>query len=701
MAIQKLFSWSDLWRRVFFVASVALFILWPLSLSAQNTENSRTLPPLKITEGWQYRVGNSPLDENGLPLWIYQNLNSLEWKPTSSTSQFPLDEGENMLWLRVPLPEETRNNPTVFLPRVYLNLEVYFESELIYSYGELRQSHSNRYSAFVPHQVFLPENYQGKFLFLRIYTGTPTINGIEGTVLLGSPEELLVHAIKRNLLQIFVGIFCIFIGLFSILLYLDPSIRGAFAPLIFGFFSFAIGVTFLALSYPVLHVIRAPVFWYWALFLAFLIFPPALLAFVDQVIGSGYKNFIRRLWQFHLIILVVAIGLELLIKTPMPLWMEYLRILWFFDCVIIVAAGVYASIKGRIEARVFTIGIAFFSIFAIRDIFSGGKGPPLMPFGTAIFIIMLGYILYRRFTESGRRLKVYANKLEEKSEKLEEAKAQLEEYSFTLEQKVEERTREVKEKQAQLVQSSKMAALGSLVAGVAHEINTPVGAINSMHNTLMRAVEKIRSDIEDCLEETQKERERIRSSLEVIDDANKVIQSGTERVIDIVKRLRSFARLDEADLKDADLNEGLEDTLTIIHHQIKHDITVAKNYGDIPKISCFPGRLNQVFLNLLINAKQAIEGEGTITISTYAKNNKVYVEIKDTGKGIAREHLGKIFDPGFTTKGVGVGTGLGLSICFQIIQDHQGEILVESEVDKGSAFTVILPTDLAKRLESD
>ncbi|MGB6864736.1 MAG: ATP-binding protein, partial [Candidatus Aminicenantaceae bacterium] len=317
------------------------------------------------------------------------------------------------------------------------------------------------------------------------------------------------------------------------------------------------------------------------------------------------------------------------------------------------------------------------------------------------FIILLGYILYRRLTENSRRLKVYAKELEEKSERLVEAKVQLEEYSRTLEQKVEERTREVKEKQAQLVQSSKRAALGSLVAGVAHEINTPVGAINSMHNTLMRAVEKVKDDIEDCLKDTQKEYARIHSSLEVVDNANKVIQAGTERVIDIVKRLRSFARLDEAELKDADINEGIEDTLTIIHHQIKHEITVVKNYGDIPRISCFPGRLNQVFLNLLINARQSIEDKGTITISTYAKNNKVYVEIKDTGKGIAREHLAKIFDPGFTTKGVGVGTGLGLSICYQIIQDHHGEILVESDAGKGTTFTVILPTDLEKKLETN
>lgn len=691
---------TGLRRRIILCGIISLFFLLPFCRRGQILQETGSLPTVKLTEGWEYRRGDSPFDEDGVPLWTYEDLESRDWKPTSITTQLFGNREENVLWLRVPLPEGNWDSPTVYVPRVYLNLEVYLEKEKIYSFGKFKPSHENRFSAFVPHRIFLPDGFQGKFLFFRVYSDLYKINGIEGYVLLGSREELLFHIIEQDILQVFVGVFCIFIGLFSILIYLDPNIRGAFAPLIFGFFSASIGMTFIALSSSVLVVVRAPEFWYWALFLAFLIFPPALLAFVDQVIGPGYKKFIRRLWQFHLIILVGAVGLEILAKSPMPLWMEYLRYLWSFDCLIIVAAGIYSAIKGRFAARVFTLGIAFFSVFALHDIFLGGRGPILMPVGTLIFIILLGYILYRRLTESGRRLKIYAMELEKNSEKLEEAKAQLEEYSHTLEQKVEERTREVKEKQTQLIQSSKMAALGSLVAGVAHEINTPVGAINSMHNTLMRAMEKVKRDIEDCIKETHRRHENIRSSLVLIDDANKVIQSGTERVIDIVKRLRSFARLDEAELKDADINEGIEDTLTMIHHQIKHEITVIRDYGEIPKIPCYPGRLNQVFLNLLINARQAIQGKGEITISTYAKNNKVYVEIKDTGKGIAREHLAKIFDPGFTTKGVGVGTGLGLSICYQIIEDHHGDILVESEVGKGTTFTVILPTDLEKRLQT-
>ena len=154
-------------------------------------------------------------------------------------------------------------------------------------------------------------------------------------------------------------------------------------------------------------------------------------------------------------------------------------------------------------------------------------------------------------------------------------------------------------------------------------------------------------------------------------------------------------------MNTVNIHEGLEDTLTLIHHEIKHNITVTKNFSDIPPISCFPGQLNQVFLNLLINCKQAIKGKGTIDLTTYARDNKVYVVIKDSGVGIPKETIAKIFDPGFTTKGSGVGTGLGLSICYQIIQDHRGKIEVESEVGKGSTFTIILPMNLDNILKKE
>ena len=255
---------------------------------------------------------------------------------------------------------------------------------------------------------------------------------------------------------------------------------------------------------------------------------------------------------------------------------------------------------------------------------------------------------------------------------------------------------ELRETQSQLVQSEKMASLGNLVAGIAHEINTPIGAINSMHDTLMRAVEKLKDTLASTFPKEYNENRAMQTSLKVILDANRVIATGTERVTGIVRSLRRFARLDEAELKEVDIHEAIDNTLPLVHHDLKNRIEVVKEYGDIPPIVCYPSRLNQVFLNLLVNASHAIEGNGEIRIRTFLQDDRVRVSIQDSGVGIPQENLDKVFDPGFTTKGVGVGTGLGLSICYQIVQDHRGKIQVKSEVGKGTTFTVILPTDLSE-----
>ena len=253
--------------------------------------------------------------------------------------------------------------------------------------------------------------------------------------------------------------------------------------------------------------------------------------------------------------------------------------------------------------------------------------------------------------------------------------------------------------QSQLVQSEKMAALGMLVAGVAHEINTPIGAIHSTHDTMVRAFERLTDQLRARLPDAYERDQELHNTLRVMQDSCRILETGSNRVATIVRRLRSFARLDEAEIKLADIHDGLEDTLALIRHQLKDRIEVVKRFSAIEPIACYPGRLNQVFLNILMNAVQALPGPGRITVTTFQRDNQIHIAIQDNGCGIAPQHLEKIFDPGFTTKGVGVGTGLGLSICYQIMQDHHGEIRVESELGKGTTFTLILPTDLEKRLE--
>jgi PAS domain S-box-containing protein len=251
--------------------------------------------------------------------------------------------------------------------------------------------------------------------------------------------------------------------------------------------------------------------------------------------------------------------------------------------------------------------------------------------------------------------------------------------------------RELRDTQSALVQSEKMASLGNLVAGVAHEINTPVGSINSNGDVMVRALGKLRGLLDLAPSEVRENRELTRT-LSVLENIGEVNQTACERIVRIVRSLRNFARLDEAERKTVDLHEGLESTLTLVHHELKNRIEVVRDYGEIPEVECFPNQLNQVFMNMLVNASQAIHGNGTITIKTSVHgDDHVTISFLDTGVGIEPENLNKIFDPGFTTKGVGVGSGLGLSICYKIVEEHGGRIDVTSKIGRGTMFTVTLP----------
>ena len=219
-----------------------------------------------------------------------------------------------------------------------------------------------------------------------------------------------------------------------------------------------------------------------------------------------------------------------------------------------------------------------------------------------------------------------------------------------------------------------MASLGQLVAGIAHEINTPVASIKSNNEILAKISSKIeQEDIKDMF-----------SQINFID------KEAIDRISKIVTSLKKFVRLDEAELQEADINKEMDLTLEIIRHETKNKVEIEKHYGQIPLIKCYPNMLNQVFTNILVNACQAIKEKGKIVITTEYENNVLTIKIKDNGKGIPKEDLNKIFTVGYTTKGVGVGTGLGLAISQKIIAKHNGEIHVTSEVGVGTEFIITI-----------
>ncbi len=251
---------------------------------------------------------------------------------------------------------------------------------------------------------------------------------------------------------------------------------------------------------------------------------------------------------------------------------------------------------------------------------------------------------------------------------------------------LEKAFKEIKDTQAQLVQSEKMASIGQLVAGVAHEINTPLGSINSNLGMFQKCTKKLTG-----FDFNNSSKNEINRILKLMENMNTVNLEATRRINKIVKSLKNFARLDEAKRKKVNVHDGINDTLMLINHEIKNRIAIKKEYGDIPEIACYPDLLNQVIMNILVNSYQSIKDKGEITIKTLNEEKNLVISIKDNGIGISKENLSKIFDPGFTTKGVGVGTGLGLSICYQIIQKHKGKITVKSELNQGSEFKILLP----------
>ncbi len=268
----------------------------------------------------------------------------------------------------------------------------------------------------------------------------------------------------------------------------------------------------------------------------------------------------------------------------------------------------------------------------------------------------------------------------------------------------------LRQSELQLMQAEKMSSLGQMVAGVAHEVNTPLGYVKSNLQLLLDAQKELQSLL--ALHQNLKDQILHGSSTAVaklLDEIEAKSETATlhtevekmclnsldgiERIQDLVSSLKNFSRLDEADFKQTDLNENIESTLKIAAHLIREKgIKVEKDFGNLPEIAAYPAQLNQVFLNLITNAVQAITHEkGKISISTKKQGEHIVVKVSDNGTGIKPEHLNKIFEPFFTTKDIGKGTGLGLSIVYKIVEKHRGRISVESTVGKGSIFTVELP----------
>jgi len=345
-----------------------------------------------------------------------------------------------------------------------------------------------------------------------------------------------------------------------------------------------------------------------------------------------------------------------------------------------------------------------------------------MQVGTAIEVTLLSLALADRINifklekersqeEVVRALQENERIIREQNEMLE---AKVNQRTFELKNTNDELTttlEDLKQTQSQLVESEKMASLGQLTAGIAHEINNPINFVTSNINPLKRDIDMVFDALtiietvglsDSPIADKKKQIQEYKDDLDFdyltteINHLINGINEGANRTAEIVKGLRIFSRLDEDDLKRADINEGLESTM-IIANNLLSKIKITRNYGDLPPVECYPGKLNQVFLNLLSNAAYAVQKKfkenagGEITIETKKDGDNVFIKIKDNGTGMDAQTQKKVFEPFFTTKEVGEGTGLGMSIAYNTIKKHNGRVIINSIPGEGSEFILQIP----------
>ncbi|MCH6575113.1 MAG: hypothetical protein IH795_07905 [Bacteroidetes bacterium] len=681
----------------------------------------KNLGVLELSGKWKFHPGDDIL-------WADPNLDDSEWEITTILHGRGLtaeDLIKKVGWYRLHIEiDSSLSGIKLGLAEVYIgSIDVYFDGEIVFSSKYLNQNDNIDGSdiLLLPHVTPLTIKEANKHVLSVRYTiHEPSFRGGEFTpfifkLLIGEWKSLT--ALHRNELKsvsgdmnLFTGIFSAFALIHLLLYFFYPKARANLY--------YAINVGFMAMlmyfQFQIDFSTSAEQFLFYnslANFAAGGLFVSGI-KFVYTLFNKLAPKWNRPIVYGSAVLIPFGYFLPLNYKFVFALVFlaEQLRMI------------IYAIIKKISGSWILAVGVILFVVITSYQILEAMGAVPIIistdrgyPYGFFCLIVSMSFYLARQIAQTNKDLErqvIQVQELSDKTIEQEREKLLLQSENEQKEMKLVEAAKrekvmleleksheDLKDTQSQLVQSEKMASLGSLVAGVAHEINNPIGAVVGMHDTSIRAFDKLKNIVSKFLSKDQQNDPEIHKTIKVIDDANEVINLGTSRISEIVKRLKSFARLDEAELQRANINECIEETVKLFQHQLKEKVELVKELGDIPQVLCYPAKLNQVFLNLLINSNQAIDGKGEISIDTFTEDDNICITIIDNGEGIPENSLDKIFDPGFTTKGVGVGTGLGLSISYRIIQEHKGDISVESKEGEGSTFKITIPIDLMSKLK--
>ena len=657
-------------------------------------------PPRKLDTGWVYRWGDSPVSPDGVLEWLTADLSASEWQPTGVLAN-PPGVSQEWLWLRLRLPEQGWPHPGLFIPRIARAFEVYVDTTLIYADGEF-VAHRNKFYNVKTFLLSLPVDYQGRVLSLRVYSdGTRIgVTARDVPVAIGTEADLVGRILKLSLEHNIAGCIIFVVGLLVLignrLVAFRPDIL---FPLSLSVAALSIGTYFLTTRYAAVYLFNSPGTLYYIHFVSFLVFPIGLYAFVNLVMGR--RSLVRYLWHASAMFAVVLIVLDLLDVASLSSNYD-LANRWLLFTLAGMLVMIFVGVRQkRPEARRVLVAVAIAASAGLYDLLVKAGVLPfhryISHWGLVAFAGALVMIVVRRYNRYTARLDRQSRELRAYADDLELKVAQRTQSLDARNLELQDALQRLEDTQQQLVLREKMASIGDLVAGVAHEVNTPIGAILSASNTSIRAIKIVQRYARDgCGSLSEEDSKRLNKALDALAVSSTVVLGGSERVAGIVRALKAFARLDEAEVQAVDIHECLESTLLLLEHRFKSGIEVVKDYGELPSICCVPSQLNQVFMNVLVNACDAVGDTGTIGITTGRAGGLAVIRISDSGPGIPPEHVDHIFDPGFTSKGVGVGTGMGLALSYRIMEKHGGEIHVDPQGGPGAIFEIRLPFNVGE-----
>ena len=684
--------------------AIILAVLTTTHCAAQSGNRVQDYkPPIELSE-WEYRWGDSPFSDQGVPLWTLPDETN-GWRSTGRLAN-PEGRAQEFLWLRSRLPDNIPDGNMIALRYVWMNAELYVDSTRFYQSGQMEYNYANRFNSYAFHIVELPPGSSGKMLYIRVVSGFSDIIGVKPDQLyIGEENSLLRYGLRVNALSFVIGVVISNIGLVALLLLLVGKREKESNTLLFyfGLSAFGYGINYVCNHVFAYILLQNEALLYFAASLFFL-FPVGLLGLFEVIVSKGKWSIIRRLRYLHLIAWGMSVVLDVLGGIPYYTWSLLIFSLLAISMFTMIVTFVPLLKHTRPEARLFGVAMIITAIPGFFDtIYLGILGradlPSLSPWGILFFIVILVYLLDMRFSRNANQLR--------------RAHKQLESYSYSLEERVNVRTEELsqknielqqtlddlKETQQQLVQAEKMASLGQLTAGIAHEIKNPLNFVNNFAKLSVELAEELNEGVENS-----EDVELILEDLKM--NAANIAKHG-QRADRIVRSMMEHARGGKRELQSIILNDLIEEYINLAFHGMRAqdhaiNVSIVRNYDDeVGKMVVVPQEIGRVIINLCSNAFDAMRDKKafadktylpTLQVATQKKLACVEVFVKDNGTGLANGNKEKIFEPFFTTKPSGAGTGLGLSISYDIIvAGHLGEFEIVKTSEEGTEFVFRLP----------